>query len=109
MYYSYSGWLILYVYRLSFDESFQWNHTHEVEQSRTSSVSTRLTWVWETKEMVWVVESWESLPMEMIVRSFKACRISDSLDGTENELIRGFRQFFCPELRRRGCSNQRKV
>ena len=35
----------------------------------------------------WVHEAWREIPMEMVAKSLKTCRISNSLDGTEdNEL-----------------------
>src|SRR3954452_12697111 len=38
----------------------------------------------------WVKESWDSIDSDMIKRSFKCCGISNSLDGTEDNLIFNF-------------------
>lgn len=32
-------------------------------------------------------QSWEEIPEEMVKRSFKVCRISNALDGTEDDAI----------------------
>jgi len=34
-----------------------------------------------------VKQSWEEIPEEMVKRSFKVCRISNALDGTEDDAI----------------------
>ena len=36
---------------------------------------------------LWVLDSWRSLPVEMVARSFKKCSISNSMDGTEDEIL----------------------
>ena len=33
----------------------------------------------------WVHEAWREIPVEMVVKSFKTCGISNSLDGTEDD------------------------
>ena len=35
----------------------------------------------------WVLDAWRSLPAEMVARSFKKCGISNSMDGTEDEIL----------------------
>ena len=35
----------------------------------------------------WVLEAWWDLPDEMVTRSFKKCRISNSTDGTEDDML----------------------
>ena len=35
----------------------------------------------------WVKEAWDSIPAEMIEKSFKKCCISNALDGTEDDAI----------------------
>ena len=35
----------------------------------------------------WVVDSWNSVKIEMVQKSFKKTGISNNLDGTENDLI----------------------
>ncbi|CAG8787118.1 11250_t:CDS:1, partial [Gigaspora rosea] len=35
----------------------------------------------------WILEVWNNIPAEMIIRSFKKCGISNELDGNEVELI----------------------
>lgn len=35
----------------------------------------------------WVSQAWRSLPDEMVVRAFKKCSISNSLDDTEDDVL----------------------
>lgn len=35
----------------------------------------------------WVLEAWCGLPEEMVARSFKKCGISNSIDGTEDDIL----------------------
>ena len=35
----------------------------------------------------WILEVWNSIPIEMIIKSFKKCGISNALDGTEDDLL----------------------
>ena len=35
----------------------------------------------------WVLEAWRDLPGEMVARSFKKCGISNSTDGTEDDIL----------------------
>ena len=35
----------------------------------------------------WVLEAWRGLPEEMVARSFKKCGISNSIDGTEDDIL----------------------
>ena len=35
----------------------------------------------------WVLEAWRDLPDEMVARSFKKCGISNSTDGTEDDML----------------------
>ena len=35
----------------------------------------------------WVLEAWRDLPEEMVARSFKKCGISNSTDGTEDDML----------------------
>ena len=35
----------------------------------------------------WVKESWDDIPKEMIIKSFKKCCISNAMDGTEDDMI----------------------
>ena len=34
----------------------------------------------------WVKHAWEGIPDEMVIESFKTCRISTSLDGSDDEI-----------------------
>ncbi|GBC08848.1 hypothetical protein RclHR1_08420002 [Rhizophagus clarus] len=34
----------------------------------------------------WVKRSWDRIPDEMVIESFKTCRISTSLDGFDDEI-----------------------
>ena len=36
----------------------------------------------------WVQEAWREIPVEMVAKSFKTCGISNSLDGTEDEMLK---------------------
>jgi hypothetical protein len=48
----------------------------------------------------WVVDAWDSLPKELIASSFKTCGISNTLNGTEDDLIHCFKpNGQCPEGR----------
>ena len=35
----------------------------------------------------WIIEAWDSISSEMVIKSFKKCRISNGLDGTEDDYI----------------------
>lgn len=35
----------------------------------------------------WVLEAWRGLPKEMVAGSFKKCGISNSIDGTEDDIL----------------------
>ena len=35
----------------------------------------------------WVHEAWREIPAEMVTKSFKTCGISNSLDGTEDDVM----------------------
>ena len=35
----------------------------------------------------WVLEAWRGLPKEMVAWSFKKCGISNSIDGTEDDIL----------------------
>ena len=35
----------------------------------------------------WIIEIWNNIPTEMVVKSFKKCEISNNLDGTKNDDI----------------------
>uniref|UniRef100_A0A914UPP5 Uncharacterized protein n=1 Tax=Plectus sambesii TaxID=2011161 RepID=A0A914UPP5_9BILA len=49
----------------------------------------------------WIVDTWDSLPKELITRSFKVCGISNAVDGSEDDLIHCFKpEGSCPEGRR---------
>lgn len=37
----------------------------------------------------WVKRAWEKIPDEMIIKSFKTCNISTSLDGSDDEISEG--------------------
>ena len=39
----------------------------------------------------WIVDAWNSLPNDMIAKSFKVCGISNSLDGLEDDAIHCFK------------------
>uniref|UniRef100_A0A914XCA3 Uncharacterized protein n=1 Tax=Plectus sambesii TaxID=2011161 RepID=A0A914XCA3_9BILA len=48
-----------------------------------------------------IVDAWDSLPKELITRSFKVCGISNAVDGSEGDLIHCFKpEGSCPEGRR---------
>src|SRR3954470_6471967 len=50
----------------------------------------------------WIKESWDSINPNMIRRSFKCCGISNSLDGTEDNLIFDFNKVEKVNNQRRG-------
>jgi hypothetical protein len=35
----------------------------------------------------WVLAAWKGIPESIIVRSFKKCRISNALDGSEDDIV----------------------
>lgn len=35
----------------------------------------------------WILEAWDSIPKEMVIKSFKKCGISNSMDGMEDHMI----------------------
>lgn len=35
----------------------------------------------------WVKEAWDSIPEELIIKSFKKCAISNAMDGTEDDML----------------------
>ena len=35
----------------------------------------------------WILEAWDDISAEMIIKSFKKCGISNKLDGTEDDLL----------------------
>lgn len=35
----------------------------------------------------WISEAWREIPREMVARSFLKCGITNSLDGTEDDLV----------------------
>ena len=35
----------------------------------------------------WVLEAWRGLPEEMVTQSFKKCGISNSINGTEDDIL----------------------
>ena len=35
----------------------------------------------------WVKDTWQNIPSEMVVRSFKKCGISNAMDGTEDDML----------------------
>jgi hypothetical protein len=35
----------------------------------------------------WVSATWKAIPENIIVRSFKKCRISNALDGSEDDVL----------------------
>lgn len=39
----------------------------------------------------WVVDAWEQLPKELIVKSFKGCGLTTALDGSEDTTIHCFK------------------
>ena len=49
------------------------------------------TWMVEGEKSLtpasWVLEAWRDLPEEMVARSFKKCGISNSTDGTEDNML----------------------
>ncbi len=40
----------------------------------------------------WIIDSWESLPEELIINSFKSCGITNVIDESENDLIHCFKE-----------------
>ena len=36
----------------------------------------------------WIIEAWNEIPAEMIVTSFKKCGITNTLDNSDNSLVR---------------------
>ena len=40
-----------------------------------------------TVVVAWLKEAWDSIPAEMVVKSFLKCGISNALDGTEDDAI----------------------
>ena len=43
----------------------------------------------DSEELIylWVAEAWHDIPQDMILRSLLKCSISNSLDGTKNDLV----------------------
>jgi hypothetical protein len=39
----------------------------------------------------WIVNAWEQLPKELIIKSFKNCALDIALDGSEDDLIHCFK------------------
>lgn len=39
----------------------------------------------------WIVDAWEQLPKELIIKSFKGCGLTNALDGSEDALIHCFK------------------
>jgi hypothetical protein len=39
----------------------------------------------------WIVDAWEQLPKELIIKSFKGCGLTNALDGSEDKMIRCFK------------------
>jgi hypothetical protein len=39
----------------------------------------------------WIVDAWEQLPTELIIKSFKGCGLTNALDGSEDEMIHCFK------------------
>ena len=61
------------------------------------------------KHMVeWVLEAWRSLPSEIIVKSFKVCALSSSLDGSEDGQLMCIKHGPCGDLLERLQSFERK-
>ena len=50
----------------------------------------------------WIKESWDSIDTNMIKRSFKCCGVSNSLDGSEDNLIFDFNKVEEINNRRKG-------
>ena len=46
----------------------------------------------------WVLEAWRSLPSEIIVKSFKVCALSSSLDGSEDGQLMCIKHGPCGDL-----------
>ena len=40
----------------------------------------------------WILDAWEQLPKELIVKSFKGCGLGNASDGSEDKLIHCFKQ-----------------
>ena len=40
----------------------------------------------------WIIESWRSIPNDMVSRGFKSCGITNNLDGSEDGLIHCFKE-----------------
>ncbi|CAG8515297.1 5549_t:CDS:2 [Racocetra fulgida] len=38
-------------------------------------------------KIIWILETWNDIPVEMIIKSFKKCGISNKLDGTKDDLL----------------------
>ena len=41
----------------------------------------------------WVKEEWNSVPCDMVIKSFKKCGVSNAMDGTEDDML--FDELFC--------------
>ncbi|GES92590.1 pogo transposable element with KRAB domain [Rhizophagus clarus] len=54
----------------------------------------------------WIKESWDSMNINMIKRSFKCCGISNSLDGSEDNLIFDFNKVKEINNRRKGIEEE---
>lgn len=39
----------------------------------------------------WIVNAWEALPKELIIKSFKNCALTTALDGSEDDQIHCFK------------------
>ena len=44
------------------------------------------------RSVQWIMESWASLPAEVIKQSFKSCRLNINVDGSEDDAIHCFKE-----------------
>ncbi|GBC09636.1 hypothetical protein RclHR1_00900022 [Rhizophagus clarus] len=57
----------------------------------------------------WIKESWDSIDTNMIKRSFKCCGVSNSLDGSEDNLIFDFNKVKEINNRRKGIEEENEI
>ncbi|GES73260.1 pogo transposable element with KRAB domain [Rhizophagus clarus] len=57
----------------------------------------------------WIKESWDSMDTNMIKRSFKCCGVSNSLDGSEDNLIFDFNKVKEINNRRKGIEEENEI
>ena len=40
----------------------------------------------------WIVDAWEQVPKELVIKSFKGCGLTNALDGAEDDVLHCFKE-----------------